>query len=78
MKLEHEPDLPVAEFREPVAAELQDISPVYGERAGIRTRQCAEYLQQCGLSCPGCPHYGNDFRTFRTEIQSLKHLEIPE
>ena len=50
MELENEPDAAVPESRKVLAAQMQHVSPVNLQRAGVRCGQCAQNLKQCGLS----------------------------
>ena len=78
MELENEPDAAVPESRKVLAAQMQHVSPVNLQRAGVRCGQCAQNLKQCGLSRAWRAHNRHDFWFINLKIDSFKNPKIPE
>ena len=75
MELEDEAQVLVAEVAQPVGRQSADIHSVYDDRPAVGLVQCAEYLQQSGLSGSGRPDDADDFAFVNVQVDAFQHLK---
>ena len=74
MELEHKSQMLIAEISQFLGGEFNGVDAIYDDLSIVRTIQCADDLQQRGLSCAAGANDAHHFAFVDVEVDALQYL----